>query len=62
LDSSQTPHIGPEIGYQPFDVAEQIGCPDALKMPMIAFAALIIVPNLPNAGTAIEQRILQAMC
>jgi hypothetical protein len=35
-----------KIGHQLLDSADRVGCLDILKMPVIAFAALIIVPDL----------------
>jgi hypothetical protein len=43
------------------DSAEGIGCLGALKVPVIAFAAFIVVPYLADAGPTIEQRILKAV-
>jgi hypothetical protein len=43
------------------DGTEFIGRLGALEVPMIAFAAFIIVSNLPQPRTAMEQRIFQAV-
>jgi hypothetical protein len=59
LGSSQLSDICPKIGYQLFDGEKIISGLDALKMPMAAFAPLIVVPNFSKAGSTVEERILQ---
>ena len=45
-----------------FDGAETISQSRCrLEMPVIALAALVVVPDLPDTGAAIEQRIFQSV-
>jgi len=54
-------HIGPEICYEPFDRCEGIGALHTLKMPVIALASLVVIPNLANPWPTIEERVLEAV-
>jgi hypothetical protein len=42
-------YIGPEIGHQLLDRRKRVGCFHAQIMPMVAFAALVVITNLPEA-------------
>jgi hypothetical protein len=44
-----------------FDSAECIGRLDASKVPTIAFAALIVVPNLPDAEATVKEAVFKAV-
>jgi len=53
-------HIGPEIGHQLLHTGERIGSFGTLEVPVIAFAALVVIANLPAARMPIEQRLLRS--